>query len=137
MKKQLMTCWLGAIAGLSLLGPSAALARGPEGGSVWSIAISPSDPQIMYVGTSGGGVFRSTDGGETWEARDREFPTRTSFSATVFWISIHPEDPNTVVFLSFQDKSEKSDGIFLGHRLNQIHRHTMAIPFQSILSRLF
>lgn len=45
--------------------------------SIGAIAIAPSDPKIIYVGTgesdirsdlaSGDGVYRSTDGGETWQ----------------------------------------------------------------------
>jgi len=45
--------------------------------SIGAIAVAPSDPRIIYVGTgesdirsdlaSGDGVYRSTDGGETWQ----------------------------------------------------------------------
>src|SRR5581483_9863388 len=45
--------------------------------SIGAIAVAPSDPQIIYVGTgesdirsnlsSGDGVYRSTDGGESWK----------------------------------------------------------------------
>ncbi len=47
--------------------------------SIGALAVAPSDPQVLYVGTgqvtsrwdiaSGAGVFRSADGGKTWEAR--------------------------------------------------------------------
>jgi photosystem II stability/assembly factor-like uncharacterized protein len=47
--------------------------------SIGSLAIAPSDPNVIYVGTgqittrwditSGNGVYRSGDGGKTWEAR--------------------------------------------------------------------
>jgi photosystem II stability/assembly factor-like uncharacterized protein len=39
---------------------------GPDGGSVCSVAIDPSDPSTIYAGTLGGGVFKSADGGATW-----------------------------------------------------------------------
>lgn len=39
---------------------------GPDGGSIVCLAIYPANPQIMYAGTWGAGVFRSTDGGATW-----------------------------------------------------------------------
>src|SRR5215471_17009839 len=45
--------------------------------SIGAIAVAPSDPKIIYVGTgesdirsdlaSGDGVYRSTDGGESWQ----------------------------------------------------------------------
>jgi photosystem II stability/assembly factor-like uncharacterized protein len=39
---------------------------GPDGGSIVCLAVYPANPQIMYAGTWGAGVFRSTDGGATW-----------------------------------------------------------------------
>jgi photosystem II stability/assembly factor-like uncharacterized protein len=38
-----------------------------EGRIVRSLRFHPSDPQIMYLGTEGNDVFRSDDGGETWQ----------------------------------------------------------------------
>ena len=38
------------------------------GGRITDIALHPTDQDIIYVGTSAGGVFRSTDGGMGWEA---------------------------------------------------------------------
>ena len=38
---------------------------GPFGGSDWSLAIDPGDPQTLYVG-SYGGVFKSRNGGALW-----------------------------------------------------------------------
>lgn len=46
--------------------------RLPE--AVWVVAVSPSDPQVVYAGvlegTQQARVFRSEDGGESWEARN-------------------------------------------------------------------
>ena len=39
---------------------------GPYGGSVTALAISPSQPDIVYAGAYGGGVFISRDRGRTW-----------------------------------------------------------------------
>lgn len=36
-----------------------------------SIALDPDDPERMYVGISAAGVFRTDDGGESWEAANR------------------------------------------------------------------
>jgi photosystem II stability/assembly factor-like uncharacterized protein len=36
-----------------------------EGGVVWSLAMDPSDPSVLYAGTANG-VFKSTDGAESW-----------------------------------------------------------------------
>ncbi|RPI21852.1 MAG: hypothetical protein EHM61_23760, partial [Acidobacteria bacterium] len=39
---------------------------GPGGGAIGSIAVSPSDPNIVLAGTVGAGVLRSTDRGASW-----------------------------------------------------------------------
>jgi hypothetical protein len=40
---------------------------GPDGGSVVKLVIDPLGPDILYAGTWGSGVFRSLDGGATWQ----------------------------------------------------------------------
>jgi photosystem II stability/assembly factor-like uncharacterized protein len=40
---------------------------GPEGGLIQTLAIDPQNPQILYAGTTGGGIFKSTDGGSSWQ----------------------------------------------------------------------
>src|ERR1700742_2677977 len=39
----------------------------PVSGRVSAIAADPKDPQIVYVGGAQGGVYRSLNGGKTWE----------------------------------------------------------------------
>jgi photosystem II stability/assembly factor-like uncharacterized protein len=68
--------------------------------SLGDVAVSPSDPQIVWVGTGehharnsvswGDGVYKSTDGGKTWQ----NMGLRASFQ--IGRIAIHPTDPNTV-----------------------------------------
>ena len=36
---------------------------GPDGASVMSLAVGPG---VVYAGTASSGVFKSTDGGESW-----------------------------------------------------------------------
>jgi hypothetical protein len=38
----------------------------PDNGMVTAIAPHPFDPKILYIGTAGGGVWRSRDGGSDW-----------------------------------------------------------------------
>jgi len=36
------------------------------GGDVWSLAIHPQDPDVVFAGTSAGQIYLSRDGGRTW-----------------------------------------------------------------------
>ncbi|MEQ8331374.1 MAG: hypothetical protein RH859_13020 [Longimicrobiales bacterium] len=66
--------------------------------SMGDIGLAPSDPDVLYLGTGeedsrnsispGGGVFKSTDGGETWEAVGLEG------TQAIGRIAVHPEDPD-------------------------------------------
>ncbi len=68
--------------------------------SIGAVAVAPSNPSVVWVGTGeadnrqssswGDGVYRSTDGGQTWQKMGLE-ETRH-----VGKIVIHPTDPNTV-----------------------------------------
>ncbi len=35
-------------------------------GNITTLAIDPLDSNIIYAGTAGGGVFKSTNGGDSW-----------------------------------------------------------------------
>ncbi|MBF0525929.1 MAG: hypothetical protein HQK56_12630 [Deltaproteobacteria bacterium] len=57
-------------------GGAAGLVRSIDGGQTWnvtkpmycgSLALDPSNPRIVYVGTGDNLVYKSMDGGETWE----------------------------------------------------------------------
>jgi len=68
--------------------------------SVGAIAVAPSDPNIIYVGTGeacirgnivvGNGVYKSTDAGKTWKYSG----LRDTY--TIGRMIVHPKDPNTV-----------------------------------------
>jgi hypothetical protein len=85
-----------------------------DGGTVWhpefqhepvssigALAVAPSDPRILYVGTgeadmrsdlsTGGGMFRSNDGGKTWH------PIGLVHSQQIGSIWINPHNPNIVL----------------------------------------
>lgn len=68
--------------------------------SVGAVAIAPSAPQTVWVGTGeanarnsvswGDGVYRSEDGGKSWQHRGLELTKHIGA------IAVHPTDPNTV-----------------------------------------
>jgi hypothetical protein len=61
------------------------------GAIVYSLAIDPSTPATVYVGTYGGEVFKSTDGGGSWSAVSAGLG-----GAIVYSLAIDPSTPATV-----------------------------------------
>lgn len=92
-----------------------------EASAVGALAIAPSNPKIIYVGTgqvtirydnmAGNGIYRSSDGGKTWEnvgLKDTRHIGR---------ILVDPHDPNHVIVAAlghvFNNNSER--GVFVTH----------------------
>ncbi|MFL5328347.1 MAG: SdrD B-like domain-containing protein [Gemmataceae bacterium] len=46
----------------------------PATGRFDTVAVDPTDPNVMYAGSSGGGIWRSTDSGNTWTVRSEALP---------------------------------------------------------------
>ena len=44
----------------------------PVNSTIWSLATNPADPMLLFAATIFGQIFRSQDGGETWEKMPRE-----------------------------------------------------------------
>jgi photosystem II stability/assembly factor-like uncharacterized protein len=65
--------------------------------SIGSIAVAPSDPNVVYVGTGeanirgnvspGAGIFKSTDGGKTWQHVWKQI-------GQIGTIAVHPHNPD-------------------------------------------
>ena len=75
---------------------------GPEGGIIHALAVDPQNQSTVYVGTGRapappalpirwGGVFKSTNGGESWSAAS------SGLTATdVYGLALDPQTPSTV-----------------------------------------
>lgn len=50
---------------------------------VQTLAINPSNPQILYAGTVGGGVFKSVNGGLSWSPANTNLPQSANVSSIV------------------------------------------------------
>ncbi len=69
-------------------------------GSIGAVAVAPSDPNVIYVGSGeadmrsdiseGNGMYKSTDGGKTWSA------IGLSDSQAIGRVIVDPRDPNRV-----------------------------------------
>ncbi len=83
---------------------------------VWQVAINPSDSSIMYAGTGTpipAAIFRSTDGGKTWEKRPAEVAEECPAVGTprVTGIAIDPDDHDEIwVGLEVDGVRHSTDG---------------------------
>lgn len=67
------------------------LGPGNIGGRLRGIVVHPTNPNIVYVGSVGGGVWKSTNGGATWASTMNDLIT-LNISA----LAMKPGDPNTL-----------------------------------------
>ena len=76
-----------------------------DSGRINAIATNPSNPSTIYIAVSGGGLWKSTDGGAFWQAK-----TETLGTLSIGTVEMDPNDPN-VLYLGLGDFS---DGTGLG-----------------------
>ena len=80
-----------ALLALPALATAAWRSEGPFVANIADVAVDPSKPDTIYTATSGGGVWRSDDGGQTWVLPGDEMVSRG-----VRWVEVDPRDPATV-----------------------------------------
>lgn len=94
-----------------LAGTNTFTVLGPEGGMTHKILFHPADPTIVYA-AAGRALYRSTNGGESWQLASRDFGNAPTD------IAVHASQP-TGVFLALQNF-----GVFLsndnGTSFNQV-----------------
>lgn len=64
---------------------------GPEGNRVSAVAGVPADPLVYYAGSASGGIFKTVDGGLTWEPVFDSQPVHS-----IGDLAITPTDPSVV-----------------------------------------
>ncbi len=72
-------------------GSVAAGASTPASGRTLSIAVHPTNPDIVYAGTAQGGLYRSLNGGSTWTPLMDD-----ALSLAIGAVTIAPSQPDTV-----------------------------------------
>ncbi|MBI1873085.1 MAG: hypothetical protein HYS05_04240 [Acidobacteria bacterium] len=126
---------------------SGGLFRTTDGGATWvpitdgkvplgssgSIAVAESDPKVIYYGTgsdgvrsnvsTGRGVYKTTDGGETWQF------VGLYNAGQIGAVRIHPTDANTVWVAAVGDafKSNAERGVFKSNDGGKSWRKTLFI----------
>jgi len=83
-----ISAWLVGLHGAEA-GVNAWTTSGPDGGTVYALAIDPQAPTTLYAGTRYGGLFRSADGGHAWA------PPGLTYTSVVS-LAVDPRTPTTL-----------------------------------------
>jgi photosystem II stability/assembly factor-like uncharacterized protein len=80
-------------------------------GRVMCIAVDPANKAVVYIGAASGGVWKTTNGGASWQP---VFDTQGSFS--IGWVTIDARHPNVVWVGTGERNSQRSvaygDGVY-------------------------
>ncbi|MEP1487941.1 MAG: hypothetical protein ABJK28_05905 [Algibacter sp.] len=82
-------------------------------GKIPVLAIEPIDQQLIFVGTLGGGIWRSTDAGESWVPLGDNFD-----NMFITAMAIDPHNINHIVYMN--DNAEVFESLNQGDTWNQI-----------------
>src|SRR5688572_11940577 len=93
----------------------------PVSGRTVTIAVHPTNPDIAYVGTAQGGLYRTVNGGATWESL-----MDTALSLAIGTVVIAPSNPE-VVFVGTGEQGFSADSFF-GVGLYRIENASSATP---------
>lgn len=104
--------------------PNGQVASGPQlavSGRTIAIAVHPTNPDIVYVGTAQGGLYRSTDGGAVWTPL-----LDNALSLAVNTVAIAPSQPDTI-FVGTGEAGFSADSFF-GVGIYRIDNASTASP---------
>ena len=105
----------GELSGLRNGGTGSRWQPGAGGMAVHTIIEDPTNPQRLYVAISAAGVFRSDDGGATWQPKNRglasgEIPDEDAeVGHCVHRIALHPSRPETLFMQKHWDVMRSDD----------------------------
>ncbi|MEE9132643.1 MAG: glycosyl hydrolase, partial [Gemmatimonadota bacterium] len=95
-----------------------------RGGRVTAVAGVPSQPYVYYLGATGGGVWKTVDGGATWEPVSDEYLGAGSVGA----VAVAPSDPNVVYVgtgeACIRGNTSPGDGMYMSTDAGKTWKHT-------------
>jgi photosystem II stability/assembly factor-like uncharacterized protein len=84
-------------------------ALGPDGGDVRSLAYDPQNPDHIFLGTSTGTLFASTDGGHSW-ARFAHLGSGDDY--VIDHLAFDPQNPNKMYAAAWSVENQQSGDLF-------------------------
>ncbi|MGD8698528.1 MAG: glycosyl hydrolase [Gemmatimonadales bacterium] len=94
-----------------------------RGGRVVAVAGVPGQPYVYYMGATGGGVWKTVNGGATWEPVSDDDFTSGSIGA----IAVAPSDPNVVYVgtgeACIRGNTSPGDGVYLSTDAGKTWNH--------------
>src|ERR1700732_2596610 len=84
-------------------------ALGPPGGDVHSLAVDPSRPGRLFLGTADGHIFGSADAGDHWTRLGR---ASASQDAVIAAIVVDPRDANVLFASTWMQDPSAGGGVF-------------------------
>jgi photosystem II stability/assembly factor-like uncharacterized protein len=95
-----------------------------RGGRVTAVAGVPDQPYVYYMGVTGGGVWKTVNGGATWEPVSDEYFTSGSIGA----VAVAPSDPNVVYVgtgeVCIRGNTSPGDGMYMSTDAGKTWKHT-------------
>lgn len=112
-----------------------------DGGQTWdnragalpslatTLAISPADDQVVYAGVDSLGLFKSADGGHTWQALNQGLPVTAGARFVITALTIDPQDAQHIIAAA---------GVWLGstrlefHPLGLMHSRSGGLAWETL-----
>jgi photosystem II stability/assembly factor-like uncharacterized protein len=99
------------------------IALGPDGGDVRSLAYDPQNPDHIFLGTSTGTLFSSTDGGHSWS---RFAHLGSGDNYVIDHLAIDPQSPSKMYAAAWSVENQQSGDLF---RSNDAGKTWETIPY--------
>ncbi len=120
MRKLCVVCTLFLLCAAAWAGQWTAL--GPDGGDVRSLTYDPKNPDHLFLGTSTGEIFVSSDAGHSW-ARFAHLGSGDDY--VIDHLAIDPQDPNKMYVAAWSVENQQAGDIF---RSNDAGRTWESVP---------
>ncbi|HTA25937.1 MAG TPA: YCF48-related protein [Terriglobales bacterium] len=104
-------------------------ALGPDGGDVRSLAYDPHNPDHIFLGTSTGTIFQSTNGGQDWS---RVVHLGSGDDYVIDHIALDPQNSDTMYAAVWSVENQQAGDLFYSHNSGKTWETVPAMHGKSI-----